>query len=104
MSDSAVAASWRARSSPGRRSTTLKSTHATTAEHDAAASTPTLASSSCSPSNARPAISSATVKPMPATAPPPASVGHATGGCRRLRSSLTASQGAATMPTGLPTT
>ena len=41
-----------------------------------------FASSSSSPSNARPAISSATVKPMPATAPPPAS---APPGDRRLQ-------------------
>ena len=63
--------------------------HATiAAAQAAAASTPAFASSSCSPSNARPAISSATVNPMPAIAPPPASVGQATGGCSRPRSSF----------------
>ena len=63
----------------GSRRITRTTHHASAEARTAAASTPSLASSSSSPSKARVAISSATVNPMPATAPPPASVGQLTG-------------------------
>jgi hypothetical protein len=65
---------------------------------------PSFASSSLSPSNASAAIRSATVKPMPAIVPPPATAAQPTGGCRRPRLSRVSSHELPRMPTGLPTT
>ena len=49
------------------------------------------------------AISSETVNPMPATAPPPSTDTHPTGGRMRPRLSLVTSAAAPVMPIGLPT-
>jgi hypothetical protein len=48
------------------------------------------------------AISSATVKPIPATAPPPATAAQPTGGRSRPRLSFTTSQEPPMMPIGFP--
>ena len=70
----------------------------------AAPSTPSLASSSRWPVNACVEISSETVKPMPATAPPPTIVGQLSDRRRPLSQGRDASQVAVTMPIGLPIT
>ena len=67
-------------------------------------STPSLASARCSPVNASDAISSDTVNPMPATAPPPSTDTHPTGGRIRPWLSLVTSPAAPVTPIGLPTT
>ena len=70
----------------------------------AALRTPNFASSRWRPSNASVATSSATVKPIPAIVPPPATAAQPTGGCMRPRLSRVTSQEPPTIPTGLPTT
>ena len=65
---------------------------------------PSLASSSSTPEKARVAISSATVKPIPAIVPPATTAAHPTGGRSRPRLSRATSQETPTMPTGLPIT
>lgn len=76
----------------------------TSAEQSAALSTPSFASSSSAPWKARLAISSDTVKPIPAIVPPPATAAQPTGG--RIRPPLVrlTSAVAPTMPAGLPAT
>ena len=65
-------------------------------------STPSLASARCSPLNASEAISSETVNPMPATAPPPSTDAQPTGGRMRPRLSLVTRAAAPVIPIGLP--
>ncbi len=73
---------WRALTSSGNRLTTWKIVQATSGETIAAASTPSFASSSSLPSKARLEIRIETVKPTPATAPPPAITGQLRARCR----------------------
>ena len=68
------------------------------------ASTPSFASSSRSPLNARLEISSETVNPIPATHAPPASTGQLIGGRGPWSTGRDAIQVAPRIPTGLPTT
>ena len=74
------------------------------AASSAALRTPTFASSSSAPWNARSAIRIETVKPMPASVPAPATDAQPTGGRNRPRLSFVASQVAPTIPIGLPST
>ena len=62
------------------------------------AARPSFASSSCSPWNASVAISSETVKPIPAIVPPPATAAQPTGGRSRPRLSGVTSQDVADDP------
>src|SRR5262245_62427338 len=70
----------------------------------AALRTPTLASSSCAPWKASVEIRMDTVKPTPATVPPPTTATQPTGGEIRPRLRRVTSHEAPTMPIGLPTT
>ena len=70
----------------------------------AATSTPAFASASTSPRNARVAISSDTVNPVPAMVPLPTSAAHPRGERIRPALSRVTSQVPVTIPTGLPTT
>ena len=99
---SAVPCSWRARTSAGIRAITRNTTQLRSDATIAAPSTPSFASSSCWPSKAMPAIRSETVKPMPATMPPPRITGQLSD--RRIPVTRVASQVPAMTPTGLPTT
>ena len=67
-------------------------------------STPSLASARSWPWNARVEISSETVNPMPATAPPPITDAHPTGGVIRPRLIRVRNAEAPAMPIGLPST
>ena len=87
-------------SSSASRYTTQVRTLATTA----ADSAPSLASSSRASWNARVAISSATVKPMPEMVPLPITAAHPIGGRTRPRLSRVTTHEVATTATGLPTT
>ena len=53
---------------------------------------------------ARSEISSETVKPIPAIAPPPASAAHPTGGCSRPPLTFVTSQEPPVTPIGFPST
>ena len=64
---------------------------------------PSLASARCSPVKASEAISSETVNPMPATAPPPSTDTHPTGGRMRAVAELGHQAAAPVIPIGLPT-
>ena len=64
---------------------------------------PSLASASSVPVKASEAISSATVKPIPATAPTPRTAPQPTGGVSRLLVTLLTSHAVPAVPTGLPT-
>ena len=66
-------------------------------------STPSLASDSASPWNASEAISSDTVKPIPAIEPPPSTEAQPTGSRRRPRLSRVTSVAPPKIPIGLPT-
>jgi hypothetical protein len=83
--------------------TTWKIAQATSGETIAAASTPSFACSSWLPSNARLEIRMETVKPTPATAPPPAITGQLRARCRPPKTRRDASHVAPRTPTGLPT-
>ncbi len=65
-------------------------------------SRPSFASSSRSPLSAMVAISRATVKPIPAIAPPPATAAQPTGGRSRPRLARVSSQEVPVIPIGLP--
>ena len=101
-SSSAMPASWRARTDSGSMAITRKTTKLSSVARVAAPSTPSFASSSRCPSNARLEIRSATVKPMPATVPPPTIVGQLND--RWRPPTRDASHVAATIPSGFPTT
>ena len=101
---SAVRPIWRARIASGRRRTTASAAHATAGARITEPSTPSLAWERCSPPNARLAISSETVNPMPAQAPPTASSGPLTGARGPCRAGREANHEPANTPTGLPTT
>jgi len=68
----------------------------------AAVRMPTFASSSCVPWNASAAISSETVKPMPAIVPAPATATQPTGGLRRPPVRRETSATLPATPTGFP--
>ena len=93
---------WRARTDSGSLAIARKTAQLMSVARIAAPSTPSFASSSARPSKAIVEISSETVNPMPATAPPPASTGQLTGG--RSPPSREPSHDPATMPIGLPST
>ncbi len=78
--------------------------HESAVAHTAALSTPSFASCSCAPWNARLAMSSDTVKPIPATAPPPASAAQPTGRRNLPPLRRVARNDAPRMPAGLPAT
>ncbi len=88
----------------GSQAVARKTSQVSSEAPSAAVSTPSFASRSSSPSKASEAISSETVKPIPATAPPPAVATQPTGGLTRPRLSLLASQAMPVTPTGLPST
>ena len=88
----------------GSRAVARRTSQLSSAELAAALSTPSFACSSCSPWKARVAISSETVNPMPAIAPPPATAAQPTGGRSRSRLSLVTSQDMPPIPIGLPST
>ena len=81
-----------------------KTNQARTEAQSAALSTPSFASRRSAPSKASVAISSDTVKPIPAMAPPPAVAAQPTGGRSRPRLSLVTSDETPITPTGLPST
>ena len=81
-----------------------KAPHADSAERTAPARMPILASSSSWPWKAMLEMSSETVKPMPATAPMPASPGQLTGRRWPPKTRRVASHEAPAIPAGLPTT
>ncbi len=81
-----------------------KTTQVSADASSAAESTPSLASLSATPLNARFAISSETVKPIPAIRPPPATATQPTGGRSRPWLSFVTSSDAPVMPMGFPTT
>ena len=83
---------------------TRNSSHVTSDAPSAAARMPTLASSSCRPSNASDATSSETVKPTPAMVPAPATAPQPTGGRTRPPLIRVNSHEEPRMPSGLPTT
>ena len=101
---SAVPTSWRTRRCSDSSFRPLNTAQATAVDRTAQARTPTFASSSVSPENARLATSSDTVKPMPAVAAPPASTAHPAGRRRWPGRSVVISQVAPRMPTGFPIT
>ncbi len=69
----------------------------------AAVSTPSVASSSLTPVKASDAISSDTVNPIPAIAPPPSTEAHPTGGLMRPPLSFVTRNVPPLIPIGLPT-
>ena len=81
-----------------------KSTHVKSAAASAALKIPSFASSSWPPSKASVETRSATVKPIPAIVPPPATAAQPTGGCTRPRLNRVTSQDEPRMPSGFPTT
>ena len=101
---SPVAMTCRARTRGGRRLTTANTPEAMSGATIAVASTPSLASSRSRPANARLQMRSATVKPMPATAPPPASTGQLTNGRGPWTTRREATHEAPRIPSGLPAT
>ena len=86
------------------RAVARKTTQVSSDAQSAARRMPSLASSSCSPSKASVAMSSDTVKPMPAIAPAPVTAAQPTGGRTRPRVRRVTSQAKPAIPTGLPTT
>ncbi len=101
---SAVPAIWRARTLAGRRLTTCSTDHASAGASTTEPSAPSFASSRRCPLNARLEISSETVKPMPANAPPAASSGELSGERGPRTAGREASQEAPAIPSGLPAT
>ena len=101
---SAVPSSARARSRFGSSAVSRKTTQLSAEAHSAADSTPTFASASWLPWKASEAISSDTMKPMPATAPAPVTAAQPTGGRIAPRLTRASSQAAPTVPAGFPTT
>jgi hypothetical protein len=88
----------------GKSAVARKTIQVRSAEQNAALKMPSLACSSSLPLKARLAISSATVKPIPARAPPPATAAQPTGGRSRPRLSFVTSQVLPITPTGFPAT
>ena len=89
----------------GSSAVARKSSQVTIDATSAALRMPSFASSSCCPSNASVAMSSETVKPMPAIVPPPATAAQPTGGrSRPPRQPRDAATSRRAIPTGLPTT
>ena len=88
----------------GSRMVALNTSQVTADEHSAADRMPSLASASRVPWKASAAMSSDTVKPIPAMVPAPSTAAQPTGGWIRPRVSLLTSQAAPVVPTGLPTT
>ena len=101
---SAVPAICRARTLAGRRLTTRSTAHANSGASTTEPSAPSLASSRRCPLKARLEISSETVKPMPAKAPPAASSGGLRGERGPCTAGREASHEAPAIPTGLPST
>ena len=81
-----------------------KISHVPSEAASADARMPTFASSSVAPSKASVAISSARVKPMPATVPAPATAAQPTGGLKRPRVARARAHETPKIPSGLPTT
>ena len=104
MISSAVPTSARVLTGFGSSAVIRNTTQVTAAARAAAARMPILASASWSPRNASDAISSETVKPMPALAPPPVTAAQPTGGRSRRRVNTVTNHDTPRMPTGLPTT
>ncbi len=100
---SAVPAICRARTLAGSRLNERSTAQPTAAPARTEPSAPSLASSSRSPVKARLAISSETVKPIPANAPPAASSGGLSGERGPCSAGREASHEAPAMPSGLPT-
>src|SRR5450755_2055275 len=94
----------RARTVLGSRLMALVAAHPINGARTTEPSAPSLASSSRSPVKARLEISSETVKPIPAQAPPAASTGPLTGERGPWRAGREASHVPPQMPTGLPST
>jgi hypothetical protein len=104
MMVSAVPSSARARSRLGSSAVSRKTAQPSADAHSAADRMPTFASASWVPRKASEAISSDTMKPMPATAPAPVTAAQPTGGRIRPRLTRVSSQAAPTVPAGFPTT
>jgi protein-disulfide isomerase len=94
----------RARRSAGSSCVTRSTPQVSPAATSTADSAPSLASASCSPWNARVAISKATVKPIPAMAPLPATAAAPIGGRIRPWLSRVTAQELTITAIGLPTT
>ncbi len=94
----------RARERCGSSDVARKTSQASNDAPRAALSTPIFASSRSAPVNASVAISSDTVKPMPAMAPAPATEAQPTGGRTRPPLRRVTSHAAPRMPAGLPAT
>ena len=104
MRSCAVPSSARIRSGCGSAAVARKTSQVSDEATAAAVRTPSFASSSVAPWKARVAMSSDTVKPMPAMTPPPATAAQPTGGRRRPRVSFVTSSAAPVTPTGFPST
>ena len=98
--DSAVPSSARSFRRLGKSSVARKSSHVIRAAPSAALRMPTFASSRLRPSNALIATSRATVKPIPAIVPPPATATQPTGGWSRPRVSFVRSHALPRIPSG----
>ncbi len=88
----------------GSSRVTRKTVQVSTDAQNAADRMPSFASASRVPWKASEAMSRATVKPIPAIAPAPATAAQPTGGWMRPRLSRVTSHAAPVVPTGLPTT
>ena len=99
---SAVPSSARVRRRGGSNTVARKTIQVRTDEHTAADRMPSFASSSCAPLKASAAMRRATVKPIPAMVPPPATAAQPTGGRNRPRLNRVTSHEKPRMPIGFP--